>query len=75
MSEHQFKSIYLLGYGDAVQDNKNKTWIKITTIGITIAVLAFLAGRASMKSTITSTYENGFEAGVREKTTEWSEWK
>ena len=75
MDEHKFKSIYLVGYGDAVQDSKNKSWLKTTIISITIATIAFWAGRASMKPTITSAYETGFEAGIRERTTEWSEWK
>lgn len=75
MSEHQFKSIYLLGYGDAVCDHRRKTWPKAAFIGIVIAVLAFCAGRASMSSAITSAYEDGFDAGVREKTTQWGEWK
>ena len=75
MSEHQFKSIYLLGYGDAVCEHRRKTWPKATVIGLIIAIIAFWAGRASMRSVVTSAYEDGFDAGVREKTTAWEEWK
>ena len=75
MSEHQFKSIYLLGYGDTVYEHRRKTWPKAACIGIVIAILAFWAGRASMQSAVASAYEDGFDAGVREKTTQWGEWK
>ena len=77
MSEHQFKEIYNLGYGDAVYENrKNRkpTWpITIALILIT-AVIAFWAGRISMKK-VSSEYEAGFDAGIREGTTQWEEWK
>ena len=75
MSEHQFKSIYLLGYGDAVCEHRRKTWPKAAVIGLIIAIIAFWAGRASMRSVVTSAYEDGFDAGWREKTTAQEEGK
>ena len=78
MNENKFKSIYNLGYGDAVYEHRKsrkKTWpITITLILIT-AVVAFWGGRVSMKTKVSSEYEAGFDAGVREGTTQWEEWK
>ena len=59
MREHQFKA----------------TWpITIALILIT-AVIAFWAGRMSMKTKVSSEYEAGFDAGMREGTTNWEEWR
>ena len=78
MNESKFKSIYNLGYGDAVYEhrkNKKATWpITIALILIT-AVVAFWVGRISMKTKVSLEYEEGFKAGVREGTTQWEEWK
>ena len=78
MNEHKFKSIYNLGYGDAMYEhrkNKKATWpITIALILIT-AVVAFWVGRVSMENKVSSEYEEGFKAGVREGTTQWEEWK
>lgn len=78
MSEHQFKGIYNLGYGDAVYENhKNKKgeWLITIAFGLVAVVVTFWAGRASMYSKVTEAYNDGFEAGVREGTTQWGEWK
>ena len=75
MSEHQFKNIYWLGYGDAMAESRKKGWTKSITILFIVAVLAFLAGRASMRSRVTLAYDAGFDAGVAEGTTKWGEWK
>ena len=78
MSEHQFKNIYLLGYGDAMAENHRKRR-PITTATlfalVATAILAFWAGRASMRPRVALAYEAGFDAGVAERTTTWSEWK
>ena len=78
MTEHKFRSIYNLGYGDAVYEhrkNKKATWpITIALILIT-AVVAFWVGRVSMENKVSSEYEAGFDAGVREGTTNWGEWR
>ena len=78
MNEHQFKGTYNLGYGDAMYEhrkNRKTTWpITITLILIT-AVIAFWIGRMSMKTKVSSEYEEGFKAGVCEGTTQWEEWK
>lgn len=78
MSEHQFNNIYWLGYGDALAESRRKGWtvsLAILFSLVIVAVLAFWAGRASMKTRITLAYEAGFDAGVAEGTTTWSEWK
>ena len=78
MNEHQFKSIYWTGYGDAMAESRRKRWtmsLSILLTIVTVAILAFWAGRASMRSRVTLAYEAGFDAGVAEKTTTWSEWK
>ena len=78
MNENQFKGTYNLGYGDAMYEhrkNKKATWpITIALILIT-AVVAFWVGRVSMENKVSSEYEEGFKAGVREGTTQWEEWK
>lgn len=72
----EFQSIYFLGYGDAVVDERQKrTWLKTTLLLLIVACLAFWAGRASTTSQVTSAYESGFDAGVREGTTNWEDWK
>lgn len=82
MSEHQFRNIYWLGYGDAMAEaDRRRSWPKTTVIVVVVVVvvvvaaLAFWAGRASMKSKVASAYEAGFDAGVAEETTNWEEWK
>ena len=76
MSEHQFKSIYWIGYGDAMAEAGGKRlWPKVAVVIVATAILAFWAGRASMRSRGALAYEAGFDAGVAEKTTTWSEWK
>ena len=76
MSEHQFRNIYWLGYGDAMAETgRRRSWPKTTVIVVVVAALAFWAGRASMKSKVASAYEAGFDAGVAEGTTNWEEWK
>ena len=78
MSEHQFKGIYNLGYGDAAYEHaKSRKATRTMAVGLVLltAILAFWAGRQSMKPTVSSAYEAGFEAGVREGSTNWGEWK
>ena len=78
MSEHQFKGIYNLGYGDAVcesRKNKGMEWSTAVAAGLVAAVVAFWAGRTSVQTEVTEAYESGFDAGVREGTTNWKEWK
>ena len=78
MIEHQFKGIYNLGYGDAAYEiAKGRKAARPMAVGLVLltAVLAFRAGRWSMKPRVSSAYEAGFEAGVREGTTNWEEWK
>ena len=78
MSEHQFKNIYWLGYGDAMAESKKRgLTMSLATLFafVTVAVLAFWAGRASMRSRVTLAYDAGFDAGVAEGTTKWGEWK
>ena len=78
MSEHQFKSVYDLGYGDAMRENRRSRRAARTTavaIVIVTAVVAFWAGRVSVENKVSSEYEAGFDAGVREGTTQWEEWK
>ena len=78
MSEHQFKSIYNLGYGDAVYEthkNKKIEWTITIALGLIAAVVTFWAGRMSMQTKVTEAYNDGFEAGVREGATQWGEWK
>ena len=78
MSEHQFRSIYDLGYGDAMCENRKSRKAARTTavaLVLTTAVLAFWAGRVSVENKVSSEYEAGFDAGVREGTTRWEEWK
>ena len=78
MSEHQFKSIYWIGYGDAMAESRRKRRTMSLSILLALAataVLAFWAGRASMRSRVALAYEAGFDAGGDEKTTTWSEWK
>lgn len=78
MSEHQFKNIYWLGYGDALAESKRKGWtvsLAILFALMIVAVLAFWAGRMSMKAHVALAYDAGFDAGVAEGTTKWGEWK
>ena len=73
---NEFKSIYFLGYGDAVADERRKrTWPKTALLALITALLAFWAGRASREAEVSSAYESGFDAGVAEGTTIWEEWK
>lgn len=74
----EFQSIYFLGYGDAVADerrNRKRTWPKTAFLVLIAALLAFWAGRASREAEVSSAYESGFDAGVAEGTTIWEEWK
>ena len=78
MSEHQFRGIYNLGYGDAVYEHaKGRKAARQMAVGLVLltAVLAFWAGRWSVKPRVSSAYEAGFDAGVREGTTQWEEWR
>lgn len=78
MNEHQFKGTYNLGYGDAMYEhhkNRKKTWPITVTLILLTAVVAFWVGRMSMKNKVSLEYEAGFNAGVREGTTQWEEWK
>lgn len=76
MSEHQFQSIYRLGYGDAMAEaGRRKPWPKTMLLVLVVAILAFLAGRASMKPRIASAFEAGVEAGMKEKSIHWEEWR
>ena len=76
MSEHQFKNVYWLGYGDAMAETSGRrTWPKTTIIVVVAAAIAFWAGRASMRSKAASAYEAGFEAGTAEGSTNWEEWR
>ena len=78
MGEHQFKGICNLGYGDAACEHtgsrKAARQVAVVLVLLT-AALAFWAGRRSMRPTVSSAYEAGFDAGVREGTTQWEEWK
>ena len=75
MSEHQFRNAYWLGYGDAVAEaGRKRLWPKVAVV-IVVAVLAFLAGRASMRPRVALAYDAGFDAGIAEGTTKWGEWK
>ena len=72
----EFQSIYFLGYGDAVADERRKrTWPKTALLVLIASLLAFWAGRASRETEVSSAYESGFDAGVAEGTTVWEEWK
>ena len=76
MSEHQFQSIYRLGYGDAMAEaGRRKSWSKTAVLLVIVALLAFWAGRASMKPAVSSAYEAGFNAGMKEKSIHWEEWR
>lgn len=78
MNENKFKSIYNLGYGDAVYEhrkNRKTTWLITIALILITAVVAFWVGRMSMKTKVSLEYEAGFDAGVREGTTQWEEWK
>ena len=77
MSEHQFNSIYRLGYGDAMAEagRRRKSWPKTAILLLIVALLAFLAGRASMKPAVSSAFDAGFEAGMKEKSIHWEEWR
>ena len=78
MSEHQFKSIYNLGYGDAMYEHRKSrktTWTITIALILITAVVAFWGGRIFMTNQVSSEYEAGFDAGVREGTTQWEEWK
>ena len=78
MKERQFKGIYNLGYGDAVYEhrkNKKATWPITVTLILLTAAVAFWAGRVSVENKVSSEYEKGFRAGVREGTTQWEEWR
>ena len=75
MSEHQFKSIYNLGYGDAMYEHRKSrkiTWPIAVTITIITAAVALWAGCVLTRA---KAYEAGFDAGVREGTTNWGEWR
>ena len=78
MSEYQFKTIYWLGYGDALAESRRKGWtvpLAILLALVATAILAFWAGRASMRSRVALAYDAGFDAGIAEGTTKWGEWK
>ena len=78
MNEHQFKGTYNLGYGDAMYEHhksRKKTWTITIALFLITAVAAFWAGRISVENKVSSEYEAGFKAGVREGTTQWEEWK
>lgn len=78
MNENKFKSIYDLGCGDAAygrRKNKKATWPTTVALVLITAVVAFWAGRMSVENKVSSEYGAGFEAGVREGTTQWEEWK
>ena len=76
MSEHQFQSIYRLGYGDAMAETgRRKSWPKTAILLVIVALLAFWAGRASMKPRITSAFEAGVKAGMTETSINWEEWR
>ena len=78
MNEHQFKGTYNFGYGDAMYEkNKNRkiTWTITIALILITAVVAFWGGRISMKNKVSSEYEAGFDAGMREGTTHWGEWR
>ena len=55
--------------------NKKATWPITVALILLIAVVAFQAGRMSVENKVSSEYEAGFDAGVREGTTQWEEWK
>lgn len=75
MSEHQFNNAYWLGYGDAMAEaGRKRLWPKVAVV-IVVAILAFWVGRVSMRPRVALAYEAGFDAGVAERTTTWSEWK
>lgn len=55
--------------------NRKTTWPITIALILMAEVVAFWAGRMSMKNKVSSEYEAGFDAGVREGTTQWEEWK
>ena len=78
MSEHQFRGICNLGCGDAAYEHaKGRKAARSMAVGLVLltAILAFWVGRWSMKQKVTEAYDDGFETGVREGTTNWEEWK
>ena len=78
MNENKFKSIYNLGYGDAMYEHRKSrktTWPITIALILTTAVVAFWIGRVSMENKVSSEYEAGFDAGMREGTTNWGEWR
>ena len=51
------------------------TWLITAALILMTAVVAFWAGRVSVENKVSSEYEAGFDAGVREGTTQWEEWR
>ena len=78
VNKNKFKSICNLGYGNAVYEhrkNRKPTWPMTVALVLIAAVVAFRAGRVSVENKVSSEYEAGFDAGVREGTTSWGEWR
>ena len=55
--------------------SRKTTWPITIALILTTAVVAFWIGRVSMENKVSSEYEEGFKAGIREGTTQWEEWK
>ena len=78
MIEHQFRGICNLGYGDAAYERaKGRKAARPMAVVLVLltAALAFRAGRWSTEQKVTEPYDDGFEAGVREGTTQRGKWK
>ena len=55
--------------------SRKTTWPITIALILTTAVVAFWIGRVSMENKVSSEYEAGFDAGMREGTTNWGEWR
>ena len=55
--------------------SRKTTWTITIALILITAVVAFWGGRISMKNKVSSEYEAGFDAGMREGTTNWGEWR
>lgn len=51
------------------------TWLITAALILMTVVIAFWVGRVSVENKVSSEYEKGFKAGVREGTTQWEEWR
>lgn len=59
----------------STEKNRKTTWLTTIALILITAVIAFWTGRMSVENKVSSEYEAGFDAGMREGTTQWEEWK